>query len=61
MLSINRKMDVLRMIDTLNVNTNVGIVLITLDSSNKWNNEILTLIINRYTNVYYIYVVDYNN
>jgi len=39
------------MIDTLNANINVGIVWIILNSSNKWNNEIVRLMINRYTNV----------
>jgi len=49
------------MIDTLNANKNVGIVEITLSSSMKWNSEIVTFIINKYTNVYTIYVSDNDN
>ena len=49
------------MIDTLNANTNVGTVYIRLNSSNKWNSEIVRLMINRFTNVYDIYVSDWNN
>jgi len=51
MWSINSKMDVLRIIDTLNTNTNVKTVGIRV-SSNKWNSKIVTLITNRYTIVY---------
>ena len=49
------------MINTLNVNSNVGKVDIELNSNNKWNNKIVRLIINRYTNVYDIYVLDKND
>jgi len=61
MYSIDSKMGVVEMIDTLNANSNVGRVWIKLDSSNKWNSEIVRLIINRYTNVYCIIISDYNN
>ena len=54
-------MSVLRMIDTLDANRNVGIVGITLHSNNKLNDEILTTMMNKYTNVYVIYVDDENN
>ena len=59
--SIDNKMSVLAMINTLNANKNVGIVDIELSSSMKWNNEILRMMINRFTNVYSISVYDYND
>ena len=59
--SIDSKMNVLRMIDRLNANSKVGIVRIRLDSDYKWNSEILTLIANKYTNIYAISVWDYND
>jgi len=61
MFSIDDKMSVLGMINTLNANKNVGIVSIGLYSSNKWNNEILRMMIDRFTNVYHIIVFDYND
>ena len=57
-LSIDRKMDVLRLIDTLGANTNVGYVYIGLDSSNEWDDEILSTMISRYTNVHTICVYE---
>jgi len=48
------------MINTLNTDSNVGIVWIRLSSHHKWNSEIVKMIMNRYTNVYYIYVLDKN-
>jgi len=59
--SIDDKMNVLRMIDRVNANSKVGIVRIRLDSDYKWNSEILTLIANKYTNIYAISVWDYND
>ena len=56
--SIDNKMSVLAMINTLNANKNVGIVWIGLNSRMKWNNEILRMIIDRFTNVYCIEVWD---
>ena len=53
-------MDVLRIIDTLNANSNVGRVQIRLNSNHKWNSEIIILITNRYNNVYDIEVWDSN-
>jgi len=61
MLSIDNKMGVLGIIDTLNANSNVTKLLINLSSNHKWNSEIRTIIMNRYTNVYHIYVVDIND
>ena len=49
------------MINTLNADTNVGRVEIVLDTDSKWNSEIVRLMINRFTNVYCIYVFDGNN
>jgi len=40
------------MINTLNANINVERVDIGLNSSNKWNNEIVRLMINRFTNIF---------
>jgi len=61
MRSIDSKMGLLRIINMLNANSNVGTVSIELYNSNKWNSEIITMIANRYTNSYYIHVVDWNN
>ena len=61
MFSIDDKMSVLGMINTLNANKNVGIVSIGLDISMKWNNQILRMMIDRFTNVYHIIVFDYND
>ena len=61
MNSIDNKMSVLAMINTLNANKNVGKVWIGLNSNNKWNNEILRMMIDRFTNVYDIIAWDYNN
>ena len=55
-------MNVLQIIDTINANTNVGRLRIRLDSScHKWNDELVTLIINRYTNLYTIELDDWND
>ena len=51
----------LGMIDTLNANKNVGIVRIRLNSRCEWNNEMLRMIIDRFTNVYHIGLVDEND
>ena len=58
MRSIDSKMGVLRMINTLNANTNVVVLWIKLHSDYILNSEILTLIIDRYTNVFSIVVAD---
>ena len=55
-------MSVLRVLNILNANSNVGGVLIGLLSNRiEWNNEILKMMIDRFTNVYDIAVFDYNN
>jgi len=57
--NVYNKIDVIKMINTVNANSNVGRILVRLDSSNgKWNYQIMTSIINMYTNVYDIYVND---
>ena len=61
MFSIDNRMSVLGMIDTLNANKNVRIVRIRLNSRCEWNNEMLRMIIDRFTNVYYIGLVDEND
>ena len=58
--SIDNKMSVLAMINTLNANKNVGYVWIGLNSSMKWNNQMLRMMIDRFTNVYRIDVIDCN-
>ena len=45
-------MDMIEMINTLNVDNKVAEVKIRLHISNIWNNEIVRLILDRYTNVY---------
>jgi len=54
-------MNVIEMIDTLNSNSNVGRLGIRPSSNHQWNSEIVELIISKYTNVYDIVVLDYNN
>ena len=54
-------MGVLREINTLNANSNVGTVVISFDDRNEWNDDILKLVISRYSNIYDISVSDYNN
>ena len=49
------------MINTLNANSNVGTVVISFDDRNEWNDDILKLVISRYSNIYDISVSDYNN
>ena len=61
MNSIDNKMNVLAMINTLNANTNVGVVWIRLHSNMQWNNEILRIMIDRFINVYHIGVWDFND
>jgi len=61
MCSIDSKMNVIGMINTLNVDSKVGRVVIELSDNHEWNSEILALITNRYTNVYYIVINDWNS
>jgi len=51
-------MKVLRMIDTLNVDGNVGVVEIGVNNNDQWNNEIIKTIMNKYSNIYAIGVFD---
>ena len=59
--SIDNRMNVLAMINTLNSNKNVGTVNIRLSRDIRWNDEILRMMIDRFTNVYYINVADFND
>jgi len=59
--TIDRKMSVLKMIDIANSNSNVGTIRISVHSKNQWNSEILRLMTNRYPNVYYIEIIDWDN
>jgi len=47
------------MIDTVNANSNVTKVYIEIRSKDKWNYELLTMM-NRLSNVNYIYIADWN-
>ena len=59
--NIDSKMSVLRMIDTLNANSNVGIVWFRVASYHQLNDEILGIMMSRYSNVYWIHIIDNNN
>ena len=54
-------MDVLRMIEIANANSNVAEVQIRIDSRHQYNDEIVIAIMNRYSSVYKIRIVDWNN
>ena len=58
--SIDSKIELLTMIDLVNANKSVGIVSIGVDSYNEWNNEIIAIMIDRYTNLYGINLWDGN-
>jgi len=53
-------MEVIEIIDILNANSKVAKIEIEL-SRDKWNSEMVKLMINRYTNVHNIIVVDCND
>lgn len=60
--SLSGKIQVMSMIDALNSNTNVGSVNIEIDSGyDKYNGQILTAMMSKYTNVYHLYIVDSNS
>ena len=61
MFDIDNRMSVIKMINALNANINVGSVMIALHSDIEWNNEILRMIIDRFTNIYSIGIVDINH
>jgi len=61
MYSVDSKMGVIEMIDRLNANSKVGIVRIGHYSDSQWNNEVVTLITNRYTNMHTIGVHNYDD
>ena len=49
------------MIDRVDANSKVGRVKIRLNSLNKWNDQLVTAMINRYKNVYCIGIYDNDN
>jgi len=59
--SVDRKMEVITLINTLDANSNVGLVWIGLSNDYKWSDEILAIMISKYTNVYSIVIYDYND
>ena len=61
MYSIDSKIGVLRMINTVDANSKVGEIVIGLTSSNKWNSKIVKLITSMYINVYTVLVWDGND
>ena len=61
MYSVDRKMEVITLINTLDANSNVGLVWIGLSNDYKWSDEILAIMISKYTNVYSIVIYDYND
>jgi len=58
--SIDSKMVVLGMINRLECDSNVGSVEITLSSSNEFDDGIMRMMMNRYSNLYWIRVYDNN-
>jgi len=54
-------MEVITLINTLDANSNVGLVWIGLSNDYKWSDEILAIMISKYTNVYSIVIYDYND
>ena len=59
--SISSKMEVLDMIDKLDANSNVGHIYIGIGSNNQLNYEIVIIMINRFSNVYWIELGDSND
>ena len=51
----------MEMINTLNANSKVGGLEIRLDSDNRWNDRIVRMMMDRYTNIYWIIVYDDND
>jgi len=51
-------MEAIKMINLLGADSKVGIVHIEIDSSNEWDNEIIRMMMNRYTNLHGIGVTD---
>ena len=61
MWSVNHKIGVLEMIDIVDANSNVATLVIELTCNHQWNSELVTLITNRYTNVYHVEIYDHNS
>ena len=49
------------MINRVDADSNVEEILIRIDDFHRWDDEILTTMINRYSNVYDISVIDSND
>jgi len=58
MYTTDGKTGVIDMISTVGADKNVAEILIHVTSDNKWNDQILKLIRDRYTNVYDLYIID---
>ena len=54
-------MQIIEMFNTLNANTKVEGVVIGLSSYNELNDEIIALMMTKYTNLYSIHIHDYND
>jgi len=54
-------MRVLSIIDRLNANSNVVDLEIAFHNDDSWNDEIVTMMMDRYTNVHNIKLDDYNH
>jgi len=50
--SIKRKMELLKQVNTLKADNKVSMLNFKISKNNKWNDEILKLMMKRYTNVY---------
>jgi len=61
MYSVNTKIDVLQMINTLNVNHKIRYLAIRLTTNNESDTQILAAITSRCTNIYNIVVSDHND
>jgi len=48
------------MVNGMDVDDNVGRIIIDLNFGNKWDSEIMRMMINRYSNLYGIIVYDKN-
>lgn len=55
------KLEVIKMIEQFEVDKKVGRIDIRLHNDNGWNEEVLLKMIEKYKNVYLIYLGDWNN
>lgn len=59
--SLEYKMKLMKMVNELGGDKRVGRVIIRLDSKDEWDEEIMRTMMDRYQNIYHIYVLDYND